>query len=413
MLKRFWNFISRIGIKEKYDFGLVQRIKLANQFNLVAIIVFFFSGINNYVLGDAFSASLIWFFMILSMFSFYLNKKQYHSSAIIFLYTLISIAIFYFDSYSGLLSGTYLYYFPLVLAIAFLFNVREEKKSMFFHFLLITIFLTVNAVTHHRLFKSDFITDDKRYQMFAFNLLFSVFAVGFFIYLIVQNNLKETMLYNQRIADKEKSEAIIKTALAEKDILMAELHHRVKNNLAIISGLFSLKITNDLNQEAKNVLIESRDRVRSMSLIHNRLYKSRNLLEVNFEEYINELVSEINSSYPAVSSSISISTYVNDVSLNVNHAVPCGLILNELLTNCYKHAFKNKSEGHIDITFINENAHFKMQVKDNGVGLPNDYNKRSSLGVTVIESLSEQLEGNCCFKNDGGTVFELTFKMSS
>jgi two-component sensor histidine kinase len=410
MLTRFWNFISRIGIKENYDAGLVKRVKLANQFNLVAIIVFFFSGINNYELGDAFSASLIWLFMILSMFSFYLNKKQFHRSAFRFLYTLISIAIFYFDSYSGLLSGTYLYYFPLVLAIAFLFDVREDKKNMFFHFLLIIVFFTTNALTHHRLFESDFLTQDKRNELFIFNFLLSVFAVGFFIYLIVQNNLREIMLYNQRISDKEKSEAIIKTALAEKDILMAELHHRVKNNLAIISGLFSLKITDNLNSEARNVLIESRDRVRSMSLIHNRLYKSCNLLEVNFEEYIKELVAEINSSYPNTSSSISISTFVNDVSLNINHAVPCGLILNELLTNCYKHAFKNRSEGHIDITFVNDNAHFKMQVKDDGVGLPKDYNKRSSLGVTVIESLSEQLDGNCCFKNDGGTVFELTFK---
>lgn len=410
MFIRFWNFISHIGIKEKYDYGLIKRIMLANQFNLVAIIVFFFSGINNYVLRDTFSALLIWGFMILSMFSFYLNKKQFHRSAIIFLYTLISIAIFYFDSYSGLLSGTYLYYFPLVLAIAFLFNVREDKKYMFFHFLLITVFLTINTLTHHRLFKSNFITDDKRYQMFIFNLLFSVFAVGFFIYLTVKNNLREIMLYNQRISDKEKSEAIIKIALAEKDILMAELHHRVKNNLAIISGLFSLKITDNLNEEARSVLIESRDRVRSMSLIHNRLYKSQNILEVNFEEYINELVTEINSSYPIVSSSVSISTCVNDVSLNINHAVPCGLILNELLTNCYKHAFKNKTDGQIDITFVNDNSHFKMKVKDNGIGLPQDYNKRLSLGVSVIESLSEQLNGDYSFKTDGGTVFELTFK---
>ena len=410
MLMKFWNIISRIGIKDNYDVGLIKRVKLANQFNFVAILVFLFTGINDYLLGDTFSFVLIETFMLISLLSFYLNKKHFHRFAITFLYTVVSIAIFYFDSYSGLLSGTYLYYFPLVLAIAFLFDVREDKKNMFFHFSLIISFLIVNTVTHHRLFKSDFITDEKRYEMFIMNLLFSVSAVGFFMYLTVQNNLREIKLYHQRIADKEKSEAIIKIALAEKDILMAELHHRVKNNLAIISGLFSLKITDNLNKEAKDVLIESRDRVRSMSLIHNRLYKSHNLLEVNFEEYIKELVAEINSSYPSVSSRITISMHVNDVLLNVNHAVPCGLILNELLTNCYKHAFKNRSEGHIDIQFVNNNSHFKMQIKDNGIGLPIDYNKRSSLGISVIQSLCIQLHGDHCFKNDGGTSFELSFK---
>lgn len=410
----FWNFISSIGIKgdddDHHDYSLIKRVKLSNQFNFVAVVVFFLSGINNYILGDVFSAILIEFFMVICLLVFFFNKIHFHRFAISFLYIIVSIAIFYFDSYSGFLSGTYLYYFPLVLAIAFVFDVREDKRYMFFHFSLIIICLTINTTTHHSLFKSDFITDDKRYQMFVFNLLFSASSVGLFVYLTIQNSLKESILFQQRILEREKSETIIKIALAEKDILMAELHHRVKNNLAVISGLFSLKITDNLNEEAKSVLIESRDRVRSMSLIHNQLYKNHSLVEVNFDEYVKELVTEINSSYPSVSNSISISTYVNNISLNVNHAVPCGLILNELLTNCYKHAFKNKEEGHIDIRFVSDNSHFKMNVKDNGVGLPEDYNKRSSLGISVVESLSEQLNGAFCFKNDEGTSFELTFK---
>jgi hypothetical protein len=103
MLIRFWNFISRIGIKENYDLGLIKRIKLANQFNLIAILLFFFTGINEYILGDTFSAILIEFFMLISMFSFYFNKKKHHRFAITFLYTVISIAVFYFYYYSGFL----------------------------------------------------------------------------------------------------------------------------------------------------------------------------------------------------------------------------------------------------------------------------------------------------------------------
>ena len=132
-------------------------------------------------------------------------------------------------------------------------------------------------------------------------------------------------------------------------MLLSELHHRVKNNLAIISGLFNLKMTAEMPSEARNVLIESRNRVISMSLIHNRLYKSNNFTDVNFEEYTNELLDEINSSYPSVSETVKVNTTIGNIVLDINIAVPCGLILNELLTNCYKHAFKDRNNGCIDI----------------------------------------------------------------
>ncbi|MBI3521416.1 MAG: sensor histidine kinase [Bacteroidetes bacterium] len=412
MLARIWKSVSLIGVKDEYDDILVKRITLTNQFSVIAIIVFFLSGINNYVLGDVFSALLIEGLVGVCLVGFYLNKLHFHRFAISFLFTTISVAVFYFDSYSGLLSGTYLYHFPLILAIAFVFDMREDKKAMIFHFLLIIVFLSINIITHYDLFKSDFIDDEKRYQMFMFNLVFSASAVGFFVYLMAQNNLKENYLLIKRIEERRLSESAIKDALAEKNILISELHHRVKNNLAIISGLFSLKLNDNLHEDAKNVLLESRNRVRSMALIHNRLYNSENLTDVNFGEYAQELIEEINASYSAVSNSVKIDTSINNVSLNVNAAIPCGLILNELLTNSYKHAFKEKADGKINISFINEGNNYSMLVKDNGVGLPLDYNKKQSLGVTVIEALSEQLDGSFNFSNEEGTRFELKFSYS-
>jgi len=412
MFRRCWEYISSIGIQPEYDDILVKRITLTNRFSVIAIVVFLFSGINNLVLGDFFSGLLIEALVIVCLLGFYLNKIGLHRFAISFLFVVVSLAIFYFDSYSGILSGTYLYHFPLILAIAFIFDMREDKKLMLFHISLIILFLTINVVTHHELFRSSFLTDEKRAQMFMFNLIFSVSAVGFFVYIMIQNNLKESYLYIQRIEERRLSEKIAKEALDEKNILIAELHHRVKNNLAIISGLFSLKINDDLHEDAKNVLLESRNRVRSMALIHNRLYKSDNMTNVNFEEYAKELISEISSSYPAVADSVKIDTDIKNVSININSAIPCGLILNELLTNAYKHAFTNKTDGHIHVSFANQNNNILMRVKDNGIGLPLDYNKKQSLGVTVIESLSEQLDGSFSFSNDKGTCFELKFKHS-
>jgi hypothetical protein len=306
MFQKIWSYISTIGIKEEYDEILVKRITLTNQFSTIAILVFLFSGVNNFILGDIFSALLIESLVLVCFVGFYLNKLQRHRFAISFLFTTISIAIFYFDSYSGILSGTYLYHFPLILAIAFIFDMREDKKAMLFHFLLIIAFMIINVVTRYELFKSEFLTDEKRSQMFMFNLVFSASSVGFFVYLMIQNNLKESYFYIQSIEERKQSEKAIKDALSEKNLLIAELHHRVKNNLAIISGLFSLTINDKIHDEAKNVLLESRNRVRSMALIHNRLYKSDSFTDVNFDEYIHELVSEITTSYPSISNSINV-----------------------------------------------------------------------------------------------------------
>jgi two-component sensor histidine kinase len=413
MFQKIWSYISTIGIKEEYDEILVKRITLTNQFSTIAILVFLFSGVNNFILGDVFSALLIESLVLVCFVGFYLNKLQRHRFAISFLFTTISIAIFYFDSYSGILSGTYLYHFPLILAIAFIFDMREDKKAMLFHFLLIIAFMIINVATRYELFKSEFLTDEKRSQMFMFNLTFSAASVGFFVYLMIQNNLKESYFYIQSIEERKQSEKAIKDALTEKNLLIAELHHRVKNNLAIISGLFSLTINDKIHDDAKNVLLESRNRVRSMALIHNRLYKSDSFTDVNFDEYIHELVSEITTSYPSISNAVNVKTDINNVILNVNSAIPCGLILNELLTNAYKHAFKDKTEGEISISFLHQNGQFIMTVKDNGCGLPLDYNKKQSLGITVIEALTEQLDGKSKFTDNQGTHFELTFNANN
>jgi two-component sensor histidine kinase len=413
MFQKIWSYISTIGIKEEYDEILVKRITLTNQFSTIAILVLLFSGVNNFILGDVFSALLIESLVLVCFVGFYLNKLQRHRFAISFLFTTSSIAIFYFDSYSGILSGTYLYHFPLILAIAFIFDMREDKKAMLFHFLLIIAFMIINVVTRYELFKSEFLTDEKRSHMFMFNLTFSAASVGFFVYLMIQNNLKESYFYIQSIEERKQSEKVIKEALTEKNLLIAELHHRVKNNLAIISGLFSLTINDSIHDDAKNVLLESRNRVRSMALIHNRLYKSDSFTDVNFDEYIHELVSEITTSYPSISNSVNVKTDINNVILNVNSAIPCGLILNELLTNAYKHAFKDKTEGEISISFLHKNGQFIMTVKDNGCGLPLDYNKKQSLGITVIEALTEQLDGKSKFTDNQGTHFELTFNANN
>lgn len=410
MFLKYWSLVSRIGVKEEYEDSLTKRITLTNQFSLVALLIFLFSGINNFSLGDTFSGLLLEGFVLVTLFGLYMNSRYYHGFAISFLFIVINLAVFYFNSYSGVLSGTYLYYFPLILAIAFAFDIKKDKALVLIHLGMIVLLILVNLFTHYHLFTSQFITDEERYQMFIFNLAFSCLAVAFFIYLTIKNGLKESELYEQRIREHEQAEKKIKEALAEKEVLLSELHHRVKNNLAIISGLFSLKISTDPPSEARNVLVESRNRVLSMSLIHNRLYKNNNLTNVNFEQYTAELISEINASYPSISGSIKVRTNIGNMMLGINVAVPCGLILNELLTNCYKHAFTGKGEGLIDVSFKQQDACYILSVTDNGAGLPGGYSEKESLGMSVIQALSEQLNGTFEYSGTQGTAFTLRFQ---
>lgn len=410
MLFSIWNHISAIGIKKDYDERVIKRVKLTNQFSLIAIFLFGFSGLQNYLIGDIYSALIIESGIVICLIGFYLNKIHKHRFSTFFIITIFSLLTFYLDSYSGLSAAVYLFYFPIIMGIVFIFDLKEDIKIIIFHLALIVILIIINILTHYNLFKSNHLTEQDQFEMFVFNILFSIALTSFFVYLTIQNNLNQSDSYRRQIADREKSEAIIKLSLEEKDVLMSELNHRVKNNLAIISGLFSLKLNDDIHEDAKKVLIDSKNRIQSMALIHNLLYNDHQVMNVGFEDYINQLIKEINSSYPSISNSIKVTSQINQIFLSIKTAIPCGLILNELLTNCYKHAFKGRTEGKISISITYKNDQFELYVKDDGVGIPSDYNKKKSLGVTVIKALTEQLDGVSKFTNDGGTLFELSFK---
>jgi two-component sensor histidine kinase len=246
--------------------------------------------------------------------------------------------------------------------------------------------------------------------MFILNLTVNFLGFGFFIYLTIRNNKTISNLYEQQLKVQHESNEIIKKTLLEKEILLAELHHRVKNNLAVIVGFLNLKMNGTLNEEARNILMESRNHVNSIALIHNRLYKTDNLSEVNFSTYIEDLLSEIQMSYPALAKTVHVSHTIDEIKLDLVRAVPCALILNELLTNCYKHAFKAKKAGSIQINFkVEYDGKMSLIVIDDGAGLMEDYDKKNSLGISIINGLSEQLNGECRFYNNNGTCFSLIF----
>jgi PAS domain S-box-containing protein len=216
------------------------------------------------------------------------------------------------------------------------------------------------------------------------------------------------------ITERKKAEEKIKKSLKEKEVLLAEIHHRVKNNLAVIAGLLELQQFKADSKEARNILRESQLRINSIALIHEKLYQNENLSEVSIDVYLKELLDIIVSSMATEVTDVSISIDSASIFLTINQAIPCGLILNELITNVYKHAFEGRKTGDINIKLKQEDETFLLCVEDNGRGMPEniDYDNPSTLGLTLIQTLSNQLRGSCNFENqENGMRFNLEFEI--
>jgi len=213
------------------------------------------------------------------------------------------------------------------------------------------------------------------------------------------------------ISELKNAEEKIFASLKEKEVLLQEVHHRVKNNMQIISSLLSLQANHTGSEDAAEVLKESRGRVKSMAMIHEKLYHSHNLSSLNIGEYLNNLVNDILSSYSRVSSRITSSFEVDDIYLNIDTALPMGLIVNELVSNCIKHAFPDGT-GNINISLVSDKEEYILTVSDNGIGLSEDVDpfESNSLGLKLVDSLSVQLEGELKVDRSVGTAFILKFK---
>lgn len=206
----------------------------------------------------------------------------------------------------------------------------------------------------------------------------------------------------------------LQRALGEKEVLIKEIHHRVKNNLAVISGLLELQLGKTDNDLAEKVLQESQRRVLSISMVHEKLYQNERLSEINFQQYIEELIDIISYSFSHMEKDIVTSVEVKgNVNLTIDQSIPCGLILNELVSNAFEHAFVGRKKGHVDIRFISDGSKVQFEVSDDGVGCT-DYEvngERESLGITLVETLTLQLEGELQVDaSPEGTSFIITFQ---
>lgn len=215
------------------------------------------------------------------------------------------------------------------------------------------------------------------------------------------------------ITQRKQAEGQIRASLEEKELLLKEIHHRVKNNLQVISSLLSLQARQIQDEKAREMFNNSQDRVMSMALIHEKLYRSDELARVNFTDYLRDLTDNLFQSYQIDSQRIQLQLEVENLLLAIDEAIPCGLIINELILNALKHAFPDGREGtlYIYLGHRDEDDQYLLIVRDDGVGLPADLDlaRVDSLGLKLVNILVMQLKGRIEMSGAPGAEFRISF----
>lgn len=393
--------ILRLGLPESKDHLLTRRLLLLNLFYIVTTLTIIASLIESFYANEPRQMQyvLVSVLFLLVLVPVLARINSYVSGTYFML--LANGIAFFFSNVQGINSGTYLFFFPMFFACAWLMDFRKPAYNvLLLGMTVLTVVLVVVFPDSLFGFKT---TPEQQHTSFVFALITSSCIMGINTLVIVWMNYRRHNILENEIAEKEKASRGLSEALKEKEILIAEIHHRVKNNLAVVRGLLNMQMHTSTNEAARETLRESVNRVTAMALIHQKLYSSRNAESVDLQKYVSELVTEVTASYQDTGTAIpKVQINVRDTILDLNHAVPCGLILNELLTNAFKHAFSNGKQGIINIEIApdaKKSGFIDLVVKDNGNGIPQDFDPETidSLGMTIIRSLSEQIDGTFTF----------------
>lgn len=217
------------------------------------------------------------------------------------------------------------------------------------------------------------------------------------------------------ITEKKLVDEQIKQSLQEKEVLLKEVHHRVKNNLQVISSILNLQSSYVKDQGTLNILKESQNRIKSMAFIHESLYQTKDFSSINFSEYVVNLANNLIHSYSNFDNDIKLNLDIQNVFLNLDLAIPCGLIINEIVSNALKYAFVENSEGgEITIEMKSDGENLTLNIGDNGIGLPPDidYRNTESLGLQLVVTLTDQLNGVIEMDSQKGTNYKIVFNQN-
>jgi two-component sensor histidine kinase len=390
------NKVLNIGVKPGYqpwEIYLTRKLNmvaLIAMFNMAAGITFFLSfDYHQFIIYLAIAFCVAPLVLILNYFRNYIWGA--------YAFYLIGFVFFFFINMAmGIHSYVIVFYFPVIISLVQLLGRRETLK----HLIVLggVCFLSIVAIAlgfKYQVIKQ-LISPEIESDLSIFNIVLGFFTAIAFIVAVVNESLAQ--------------ERLIKSMLNEKEILLAEVFHRVKNNMNIVTSLLNLKKNSSDSFEVRAALEECRSRVYSMALVHQKVFNNKSIVSLNFKEYAKDLVNEIIHSLEG-SKPVKTKLDMDNVFLELSNAIPCGLILNELITNSYKHAGRNGQTIEIEIIIKKNDGMIGLEVKDNGPGIEKGaQNKPNSLGIELIKSLAEQIEADYGFSNCNGLVFKMEFK---
>lgn len=389
-----------------------EKIRVQNTFAVASMLlaiplIFVF-----YCLGK-WEVSLVFFSTTLVLlWSLVLNKTGRLNLAKVVVIGIYSFMLPVYSYLIGFYSGFFLYYAIAPALMLSIFDLKNRKKV--FAGLIVAAFSLCITLVLGYYYPDPYIGIDAYWveRVFWTNFIFNLTISSVLTLQLVLYHFKsvsEANVINERLTENEK---ILKRTLNEKEVLLAEIHHRVKNNLAVMSGLMRLQIEETQNEEARSTLERNAERIHSMAMIHNSLYQQEKLNDIDLGTYVSKLVEEIKTSYLSSNSNVSINTELDAISLPVSIAIPCGIIINEILINAIKHAFPEEKSGSVNVVLKKSSSGVSLTISDNGVGFQKDVQSQS-LGMNLIHSLSEQIDGDISVEsipNEGSTI-KLTFKV--
>lgn len=380
----------------------------------LGLIVLIPSAVIVYALNiPALSIAYIFFGIAITIISLVSGLKVTHRKYLFLLliYTVATILIFYMGIYGAGLT----YLFGVTVFALLILPTKAGILTVFINvgICVLQAFLIYYGISEYTLRDSYQVAS--WLSISANSILLSIVAVVFMPMLF--SGLQETIesqikLKRNLLVHRDELES----SLSEKETLLAEIHHRVKNNLAVISGMLQLQSYKETNEQLQKKLLDSTLRIKSMANIHEQLYQSNSFSNMAFDVGLKNLVQTI---LETLDSGKEIETTFNldPIELNINQAVPCCLIVNEVLTNSIKHAFNTNEGGLITISLNKNNQHLHLQIADDGVGFQDDgdQNDTSTLGMELIDTLAHQLEAEYSYtsgKSGEGTLFEIQFSIS-
>ena len=398
-------------------------VKTINRFTLTTCILTVITSVLYFVLEMYQLALFTTIIGVLYFVVFTLNRKAYHSLARVMAIVVSNIGVILFSSYLGFNSGIYLYLFASPQLIYLLFR-GDQKLNIYFTlgFTLSTFFI-VYAIEHFNLIEHTIQNESVVQIIYGINFVFSMIFGIVLVAIFAKNNdtfielLKESniSLENQKENLKNEIEAKsninkqLEKSIREKEVLLSEVHHRVKNNLAVISGLLELQNIYVKDKVVSDILTDSKNRIKTIALLHEKLYQHHDLNKIDFQKYISELIEFIQLSYSKSSNSIQIIQEVEQLDFSMEAALPFSLFIHELITNSYKHAFKATENGVILIKLNKNNDDFFFQYKDNGVGFDIEKaSQKDSIGINLINAFTEQLDGELTDKTEVGKGCDIT-----